>query len=145
MTTLGARLAGVSAGVVEIVLPYRADLVQQHGFLHGGVITTIVDSACGYAAYSLMAAGAHVLTIEFKVNFLAPAAGEEFRAHGRVVRAGRTIYVCNGDVYARTGGSDKQVATMLATMMTLEDEPTQSDQAEVVDPPLPGHHRRAPE
>jgi uncharacterized protein (TIGR00369 family) len=91
MATIGARLTRVAAGETEIRLPFRSDLTQQHGFLHAGVVTSALDSACGYAAFSLMPEGVGVLTVEFKTNLLAPARGEELIARGRVVRAGRTI------------------------------------------------------
>ncbi len=121
MDTLGARLARVEAGEVEIELPYREDLTQQHGFLHAGIVTTVLDSACGYAAFSLMPADAAVLSIEFKTNLLAPARGELLRARGRVVRAGRTVTVCEAEGWMVEGGHEKHVATMLATIMTLRD------------------------
>ncbi len=119
MATLGARLARVAPGEVEIELPFRAELTQQHGFLHAGVVTAVVDSACGYAALTLMPAGAAVLTAEYKVNLLAPADGERFLARGRVLRAGRTLTVCSGEVFAARGGEERQVAVMLATMATV--------------------------
>ena len=97
MATLGAALAGVAPGEVDIDLPFRTDLTQQHGFLHAGVVTSLMDSACGYAALSLMEPGAAVLSVEFKVNLLAPARGNRFRASGRVVRAGRTVTVVSGE------------------------------------------------
>lgn len=121
MDTLGARLVRVEAGEVEIELPYREDLTQQHGFLHAGIVTTVLDSACGYAAFSLMPADAAVLSIEFKTNLLAPARGELLRARGRVVRAGRTVTVCEAEGWMVEGGREKHVATMLATIMTLRD------------------------
>ena len=121
METLGARLTAVAPGEVEVVLPFRDDLTQQHGFLHAGIVTTIVDSACGYAALSLMPVDAAVLTIEYKVNFVAPAAGQQMRARGRVTKPGRTVTVCAGDVFAQRDGHERLVATMLATMMTLHD------------------------
>lgn len=123
MATLGARLVGIEPGTVVIELPFREDLTQQHGFLHAGVLTTIVDSACGYAAFSLMPADASVLSVEYKVNFLAPAKGERFRVRGTVVKAGRTITVCNGEVQALDASGEKLVATMSATMMTLLGRP----------------------
>jgi uncharacterized protein (TIGR00369 family) len=119
MHTLGANLTLVEPGVIEIELPYRRDLTQQHGFIHAGVVASILDSACGYAAYSLMPAGAAVLSIEFKVNLLAPAKGDVVRAHAEVKRAGRNVTVCVADAYAVTNGQSKVVATMLATMMTI--------------------------
>lgn len=121
MATLGATLAHVAPGEVDIVLPYREDLTQQHGFHHAGVTTTIVDSACGYAALTLMPAGAAVLTVEFKVNLLAPGDGERFVARGRVLKPGRTITVSTGEVFAVKGGVERLVATMTATNMTLLD------------------------
>ena len=105
--------------MVEIELPFRADLCQQDGFLHAGIVTTIVDSACGYAALTLMAVDARVLSVEFKLNFLAPAVGDRFIARGRVARAGRTITVCTGEVVALTGDAERSIALMQATMMTV--------------------------
>ncbi len=121
METLGARLTLVAPGAVDIELAVRDDLVQQHGFLHAGVLASAADSACGYAALSLMPAGAAVLSIEFKINLLAPAGGERVVARGRVLRAGKTISVCQGDVTAYGPGGDKLVASMVATMMTVRD------------------------
>ncbi len=123
MNLIGAELVKVLPGKVEILLPFRNDLTQQHGFLHAGIITTLVDSACGYAALSLMPAGASVLTVEFKVNLLAPAKGERFVARGKVVKPGRTITVCSGEVFALGSEEPKLVSTMTATMMTLQGRP----------------------
>jgi len=120
MDTLGATLALVETGVVEIELPYRADLTQQHGFIHAGVIASVLDSACGYAAFSLMPADAAVLSIEFNVNLLAPAKGQRLIARAEVKRAGRTITVCTADAYTVDGERRKLVATMLATMMCIQ-------------------------
>ncbi|HTQ79826.1 MAG TPA: PaaI family thioesterase [Thermoanaerobaculia bacterium] len=117
MATLGVELTRVAPGEVDITLPFRADLTQQNGFLHAGVVTAIVDSACGYAAFTLMPAGVGVLSVEFKVNLLAPAVGERMIARGRVLRAGRTLTVCSGEVAAVSGGEEKPVAAMLATLM----------------------------
>lgn len=119
MTTIGAALVTVVPGEVVIELPFRDDLTQQHGFLHAAIVTAIVDSACGYAAYTLMPADAAVLTVEYKVNFLAPAAGSRFVAYGRVTKPGRTLIVTTGDVLAETEVGSKPVATILATMMTV--------------------------
>jgi uncharacterized protein (TIGR00369 family) len=127
MKTLGAVLERVAPGAVDIRLPFRADLTQQHGFLHAGVTTTIADSACGYAAFSLMPPGAAVLTVEFKVNLMAPAAGETFVARGRVLRAGRNLTTCSGDVFAVAGGEEKHVLTMLGTVMTVQGRSGLSD------------------
>jgi uncharacterized protein (TIGR00369 family) len=121
MTTLGARLVGVAPGAVDIEVGMRPDLVQQHGFLHAGVLASVADSACGYAALSLMEAGAAVLSIEFKINLLAPASGVRVVASGRVLRAGKTISVCRGDVVSYSDDGEKLVATMVATMMTVRD------------------------
>jgi uncharacterized protein (TIGR00369 family) len=119
MKTLGARLTRVAAGEVEIALPFRADLTQQHGYLHAGVVAAVVDTACGYAALSLTEPGAEVLSVEFKLNLLAPAVGDSLAARARVLRAGRNVTVCAGDVYALNADSEKMVATMLATLMTV--------------------------
>ncbi len=119
LVTLGATLGRVAPGEVEIHLPFRPELSQQHGFLHAGIATAVVDTACGYAALTLMPAGVAVLSIEFKVNLLAPGQGELFIATGRVVKPGRTVTVCSGDVEAVHGGDRKAVALMQATMMTV--------------------------
>jgi uncharacterized protein (TIGR00369 family) len=119
METVGARLTKVAPGEVEIELPFRADLTQQHGYLHAGIVTAVVDSACGYAAMSLTPPGADVLSVEFKINLLSPAAGELLVARARVVRAGRNVTVCAGDAFMLTQGREKIVATMLGTMMTV--------------------------
>jgi uncharacterized protein (TIGR00369 family) len=119
MTTIGAVLTSASPGAVVIELPFREDLTQQHGYLHAAIVTAIVDSACGYAASTLMPADSAVLTTEYKVNFLAPASGRKFVAYGRVIKPGRTLTVATGDVIAETEAGPKPVATMLATMMTV--------------------------
>ena len=120
MNLLGAQLSLVEAGVVEIALPYRADLAQQHGYLHAGVVTTIADSACGYAAYSLMPAGSEVLSVEFKVNLLRPAQGETFVARAEVIKTGKTLTVVRADVFGVTGNAYRElVATMQGTMICL--------------------------
>jgi uncharacterized protein (TIGR00369 family) len=121
MATIGAELRTVDPGNVEIFLPFRPDLCQQHGFLHAGIVTTLADSACGYAALTLMPAAAAVLTVEFKVNFLAPAKGREFIARGRVVRPGKRISVCTGEVFADPGSGEKPICLMQATMAGLTD------------------------
>ena len=119
MHTLGASLIRVEPGIVEIELPYQTGLTQQHGFIHAGVIASVLDSACGYAAFSLMAADAAVLSVEFKVNLLAPAIGERLVARAEVKRAGRTVTVCSADAFAITGEQSKLVATMLGTMISV--------------------------
>jgi uncharacterized protein (TIGR00369 family) len=120
MQTIGATLDHVDAGEVHIGLAVRDDLTQQHGYVHAGVVATIADSACGYAALSLMAADAAVLSIEFKINMLAPAEGSRLVARAKVVKPGRTIVVCSADVYALRDGGEKLVATMTGTMMTVK-------------------------
>jgi uncharacterized protein (TIGR00369 family) len=121
MGLIGAEVTVPEAGVVEIALPYRADLTQQHGYLHGGIVTTIADSAAGYAAYSLMPAGAEVLSIEFKVNLLRPAKGKSFLAHAEVIKPGRTLTVARADVFGIGESGDRElVATMLATIICLQ-------------------------
>ena len=126
MATLGAKLARVAPGAVDIEWPYRADLAQQHGFVHAGILATALDSACGYAAFTLMPADAAVLSVEFKINLLAPARGERFVARARVIRSGRTISVCEADAIALEDGSEKRVAHMVGTMMCVRDNPTLS-------------------
>ena len=120
MATLGAGLERVDPGEVEIAFAWRADLVQQNGFVHAGVLATVMDSACGYAAFTLMPADAGVLSIEFQTHLLAPAAGERFLARAKVVRAGRTITVVRADAFARSGDAEKLIATMTGTMMCVQ-------------------------
>lgn len=120
MRTIGATLTLVGVGEVHITLPVRDDLTQQHGYLHAGIVATIADSACGYAALSVMPADAAVLSIEFKINMLAPAEGVRLVARGRVVKPGRTIVVCTADVFAERGDVEKLVATMTGTMMVVK-------------------------
>ena len=121
MQTIGASMTRVSPGEVEIALPFREDLTQQHGFLHAGIVSTIADSACGYAAYSLMPADAAVLTVEYKVNFLSPAQGDRMIARARVTKQGRTVTVSTCDVFAVTDGRERIIATMLGTLMTVRE------------------------
>ncbi len=122
MDTIGASILKVESGSVEIMLPFNPSLTQQHGFLHAGIVTTAMDSACGYAALSTMPLDAGVLSIEFKVNLLSPAKGTSFLAVGKVIKKGRTITVTQGELFAL---SDKKphpsrpVATMTATMMSV--------------------------
>jgi uncharacterized protein (TIGR00369 family) len=119
MTTIGATLAEVQPGRVVITMPWAAHLTQQHGFLHAGMVSTALDSACGYAGFTLMPADAAVLTIEFKINLLAPAQGESFRMVGAVIKAGRTVTVAEGHAYAVHNGQEKLVATMGCTLMAV--------------------------
>jgi uncharacterized protein (TIGR00369 family) len=118
--TIGARLSRVEPGAVEIAMAVAPHVSQQHGYVYAGVVSTIADSACGYAALSLMPAGAGVLTAEFKVNLLAPAEGERLVACGRVVKPGRTLTVAQAEVHAETAGARRLVALMTATLVTLE-------------------------
>jgi len=124
MGLIGGELTRVEPGVVEITLPYRADLTQQDGYVHAGIVATIADSACGYAAYSLMPPESEVLAVEFKVNLMRPAKGELFLAHAEVIKPGRTLTVVRADVFATSGGERQLVATMQGTMMRL---PRRSD------------------
>jgi uncharacterized protein (TIGR00369 family) len=119
MRTLGAMLAAVRPGQVEITLPWSEPLTQQHGFLHAGMVSVALDSACGYAGFSLMPVDAAVLTIEFKINLLAPAKGQSFRMVGTVIKPGRTVTVCEGQAYAIEQGQEKLIATMGCTLMTV--------------------------
>jgi uncharacterized protein (TIGR00369 family) len=119
MATIGASLAQVAPGRVVIELPFAPGLTQQHGFLHAGVVGMALDSACGYAGFSLMAVEAAVLTIEYKLNLLAPAKGQRFRLEGQVVKPGRTITVTEGRAYAIDSGAEKLVATMACTLMAV--------------------------
>ena len=127
MTTLGATLERVAPGEVDVRLAFRHGLTQQHGFLHAGVLTTIVDSACGYAALTLMPPEAAVLTVEFKVSLLAPGRGESFLARGRVLKHGRTLVFTSGEVLAEEAGVSRLVTTMTATVMTVRDRPGLAD------------------
>lgn len=120
MKLIGAEISRVEPGKVDIKLPFRKDLTQQNGFLHAGITTTIADSACGYAAFSLMPKDSSVLSVEFKVNLLSPAIGDYFLAEGRVLRAGKNLTVVRGDVFAVNSSERKQIATMLGTMMCLK-------------------------
>ena len=120
MGLIGADLTRVEPGIIEISLPYRADLAQQHGYLHAGIVTTIADSACGYAAYSLMPPNSEVLSVEFKVNLLRPAKGEMFLASAEVVKSGKTLTVVRADVFGLGhAGARELIATMLGTMICL--------------------------
>lgn len=119
MATIGAELVSVMPGAVEIRLPFHQKLTQQDGFLHAGVVTSILDSACGYAALSVAPENAEVLSVEFKINLLAPAVGEFFAARAQVKRAGRTLTVCTADGFALNKGNEKLIATMQATIMNM--------------------------
>ncbi|MBI3652995.1 MAG: PaaI family thioesterase [Acidobacteria bacterium] len=119
MTNIGACLTSILPGEVEIEVAWREDLTQQQGFVHGAIIAAIVDTACGYAAFTLMPPDVEVVTVEFKINFIAPAIGDKVMARGRVTKAGKTLTVCAGDAFAVQHGKEKLVATLQATMMTV--------------------------
>ncbi|MEG1101554.1 MAG: PaaI family thioesterase [Comamonas sp.] len=120
MATLGAQLTHVAPGEVDISFGWAPELTQQHGFIHAGMLSAALDSACGYAGFSLMPANAGVLTIEFKINLLAPAKGQRFRCEGRVLKPGRTIVVAEGRAYAINDGQEKLCATMQCTLMAVQ-------------------------
>jgi uncharacterized protein (TIGR00369 family) len=124
MQTLGVEIARLAPGEIELTMPYQQAFTQQHGFIHAGIIATALDSACGYAAFSLMPADAAVLTVEFKTNLLAPAQGERFLFRARVVKPGRTLTVCDAQALALTRSDDgRLVATMTGTLMAIFDRP----------------------
>jgi uncharacterized protein (TIGR00369 family) len=121
MATLGAELVAIERGRVEMALRYDDRFTQQHGFLHAGAVASVLDSACGYAAYSVMPPDASVLTVTYTINLLAPAAGQRFTMTGQVVRAGRTLVVCRGEAFA--DGAGRPFAAMQATMTALHGRP----------------------
>ena len=121
LALIGASLTRVEPGAVDITIEHRPDLTQQHGFLHAGIVGTIVDTAGGYAGYTLFPANSSVLTVEFKLNLLAPADGESFVAEGRVVKPGRTLCVTKGEVYAVKGGMRSLCALMQQTLIVMQD------------------------
>jgi uncharacterized protein (TIGR00369 family) len=127
MNTLGASILHIAPGAVDITLVPSPSVSQQHGFVHAGAVAAIADSAAGYAALSLMPPGAGVLTTEFKINLVAPAAGERVIARGRVVKSGRTLTLAQTEVFAETGGQEKLVALLTATLMTIENRDAVSD------------------
>jgi len=120
MRMIGARIEALSPGTCDLELPYREDLCQQNVYLHGGVITSIADTSCGIASSTLLAADAGILSVEFKYNMMAPAAGERFLARGRVIRSGRTLTIAESFVFAIKDGIETEIGRMLATMMFLE-------------------------
>lgn len=120
MVHIGARMTALAPGFCEIAVEHRPELTQQHGFVHGGVLASIADSAAGYAAFSLMPAEATVLTVEYKLNIVRPGDGEAMIARGRVVKPGRTLFVVQADVFARKGGREELVVTSLQTLMRLD-------------------------
>jgi uncharacterized protein (TIGR00369 family) len=121
MKSLGARLLRVEPGEVTVEVPYRTEFTQQHGFMHAGALSMAMDTACGYAAFTLMSPDAGVLTVEFKVNFLAPAKGTSFRIGARVLRAGRTLTVCEAQAWSSVGQVETLVASMTGTIMAIVD------------------------
>jgi len=122
MQTLGIEIVQLEPGKIELAMPYDPAFTQQHGFVHAGIVTTALDSACGYAAFSLMPAEAEVLTVEFKTNFLAPAKGERFLFRASVIKPGKTLTVCEAQALASNGGTAQRlVATMIGTLMALFD------------------------
>ncbi len=123
MALIGARLTAVEPGYCEIELPWRDDLTQQKGYVHGGIVGMIADSACGYAAYTLMPASASLVTVEYKINLVAPARGGLLVARGEVVKPGRTLSITSGEVYARQADRSVLVAAMQQTLMMLPDTP----------------------
>lgn len=119
MASMGITVGDVAPGRVTLDMPFNADFTQHHGFMHAGAITTAMDSACGFAAFTLMDADADVLTVEFKANFMAPARGTHFRIEGEVIKSGRTLTFTQGRAIARDGDSETVVATLTATMMAV--------------------------
>ncbi len=120
MQTLGISLARVERGEVELQLGFDSALTQQHGYLHAGVVTSMLDSAAGYAALSTMPEGKEVVSVEFKVNLMSPAEGERFRAVGKVARAGRTLTVCTAELFAARAGEERVVALLQGTMFAVD-------------------------
>lgn len=121
MKTLGAAVEAVAPGRVTLTMPFSADFTQHHGFIHAGVLTTVLDSACGFAAFTLMDPGSEVLTVEFKSSFLKPARGQSFRFVGEVLKSGRTLLFTQGTAYALDNDVQTAVSTMSATMMAVRD------------------------
>jgi uncharacterized protein (TIGR00369 family) len=121
MATLGIEIVDLKPGEIELRMPYMVAYTQQHGFVHAGIITTALDTACGYAAFSLMPDDAAVLTVEFKTNLVAPARGDHFLFRARVLKPGRTITVCDAQAFAVEQGKERLVATMTGTLMALFD------------------------
>ena len=122
LNTLNGEITLLKPGEAHITAPYDERFTQQDGFLHAGTITTLIDTACGYAAYSLMPASSRVLSVEFKVNLLSPAKGDSFRAEGRVIKPGKTLTVCEGKLFALNDEQEKLVAVMQATMICVDDK-----------------------
>jgi len=123
MALLGAKVTRLAPGECEIQLPFKAELTQQHGYFHGGIIGTIADSAGGYAGFTLMPEGSSVLTVEYKMNLLAPGDGDLLIARGRVLKSGRTLVVTQVDAFVVKGGGETLCATLLQTLMTMHGRP----------------------
>ena len=121
MKTLNTSILSIHPGKIELEFPYQLNLTQQHGFIHAGIVSTLLDTACGYTAFSLMPDNAAVLTIEFKINLLSPAKGDRFRAVGKVKKPGKNITVTQGELFSHTNEEEKLVATMVATIMSVYD------------------------
>ena len=119
MTTLGAELVLIAPGEVRIALLPRPELSQQHGYIHAGALTSVLDSACGYAALTVAPTGLDVLTVEFKINFVRPAVADRFVAIGKVAKAGKTLTVCQGEVVGERGSRRETVAVMQATIINI--------------------------
>jgi uncharacterized protein (TIGR00369 family) len=127
MTAIGATIGPISRGSVEIALQPSPVTSQQHGFVHGGIVSALADTAAGYSALSVMPPGTGVLTVEFKINFVSPAIGDRIIARGRVLKPGRTLVLTQADVFAETAGKEKLIAVLLGTMMAVEDRDGVSD------------------
>jgi uncharacterized protein (TIGR00369 family) len=121
MATLGITIKSLRSGEIELEMPYASEFAQQHGFIHAGILSAALDSACGYAAFSLMPADVAVLTVEFKTNLLAPAAGTRFFFRARVIKPGRTLTICDAQAFAFDGTSEKLIATMTGTLMAVSE------------------------
>ena len=134
MKTLGISIARLEPGEVDLKMDYSPDLTQQHGFVHAGIITAGLDSACGIAAFTLMPAGSDILTVEFKTNLLAPASGERFFFRATVVKPGRTLTICDARAYAERDGAEHLVATMTGTLMALARREPANSQGRVLAP-----------
>lgn len=119
LKTMGARISKVNAGEVQFEMDFNPNFTQQHGFMQAGAIATLIDNACGYAAYTVIPKDASILTVEFKINYVAPAKGEKFIATGKVVKPGRTLVVCTGEAFAVENGESKIIAVLQATMMVM--------------------------
>ncbi len=119
MRSLGIEIVRLDPGDIELTMPYHIAFTQQHGFMHAGIITTALDSACGYAAFSLMPADAAVLSVEFKTNLISPAKGESFIFRAQVIKPGRTLTFCEGRAFAMQAGEERLIATMSATAMAV--------------------------